>query len=147
MRAAVTFTVIGWVAAVAAQTPPPRDVTITLERTACFGTCPVYMVTIAADGQVEYDGKEFVRVKGHATAHIPPGDVAALVEAFETAGYFDLKDEYTANITDMPTTITSIRIDGRFKRVRDYYNAPRPLKDLERLIDRVAGTAQWVAEK
>jgi uncharacterized protein DUF6438 len=124
-----------------------RDVTITLERTACFGACPVYTVTITGDGRVEYEGKEFVRVKGRASATIPAADVAALAAAFDKAGYFSLQDKYTANITDLPTNITSIRIDGRFKQIVDYYGAPQALKDLERQIDRVGRTSQWVTRE
>ena len=135
-----------WLASSSVQPPDPVDVTITLQRTICFGACPAYTVTIAGDGRVEYVGEQFVRVRGKETATIPPEQVAALVEAFETAGFFDLKNEYTANITDLPTTITSIRIGDRFKRVIDYYGAPQVLKDLERSIDKVAGTARWVAQ-
>src|SRR6059058_5801427 len=35
----------------------PKDTLITLERTACFGTCPVYKLTISADGKVAFEGK------------------------------------------------------------------------------------------
>jgi hypothetical protein len=134
---------LGWLLALV-QPPDTRDAVITLQRTACFGACPVYTVTITGDGRVEYDGKEFVRVTGHAAATIAPGDVAMLVAAFEKADYFNLENRYTANITDMPTTITSIRVGGRSKSVTDYYGAPQVLKDLEKEIDRVARTAQWV---
>jgi len=142
--AVIAAALIAWLAGLLPQAPSSTDVTITLERTICFGTCPAYTVTITGDGRVEYEGKEFVQVKGRASATIRPQDVAALVEAFEKARYFELQDKYTANITDMPTTITSIRLDGRYKRIVDYYNAPPGLKELERLIDRVAGTEKWV---
>ncbi|MBC2663655.1 energy transducer TonB [Novosphingobium flavum] len=35
-------------------TAAPEDVEITLERTACFGTCPDYQVTIRGDGKVRF---------------------------------------------------------------------------------------------
>lgn len=41
-----------------------EDVTITLERTVCFGVCPDYVVTVHGDGTVEYEGRNFVAVKG-----------------------------------------------------------------------------------
>jgi hypothetical protein len=47
-------------------------------------------------------------------------------------------------LTDAPTEITSITVDGKTKRITDYYGAPKKLYDLERKIDEVAGTSQWV---
>jgi len=56
---------------------------ITLERTSCFGTCPVYKVSVRRDGSVAYDGKQFVRVTGHRTHKIPEA-----FEPVESSGEF-----------------------------------------------------------
>ena len=39
------------------------DLVITLERTACHGTCPIYKLTIEGNGTVIYEGQDFVQVK------------------------------------------------------------------------------------
>ncbi len=41
-----------------------KDVVITLERTQCFGSCPVYKLTVYGDGRVVYEGGGFVKIKG-----------------------------------------------------------------------------------
>jgi hypothetical protein len=128
--------------AVAVQ--PADDVVITLERTTCFGSCPAYTVTVTGDGRVEYEGRRFVHDIGRKSATISRADVARLMRAVERARYFDLEDRYTAPITDNPTTITTVRAAGRFKRVIDYIVGPPALKDLEHAIDVVAGTSLWV---
>jgi hypothetical protein len=121
------------------------DILITLERTSCFGSCPAYKLTIHWDGKVEYDGESSVKVTGLQTAQISQDQVTQLANKFNKIGYFSLQDEYWDLVTDLQTTITSIWIDGRFKRVLDYGNiAPQALKDLERKIDEVAGTDKWV---
>ncbi|KAB3530299.1 hypothetical protein F8154_13995 [Alkaliphilus pronyensis] len=33
---------------------------IRLERTMCYGTCPVYNVTVNKDGKVKYEGEMYV---------------------------------------------------------------------------------------
>jgi hypothetical protein len=68
---------------------------ITLERTECFGPCPIYKLTIHQDGTVVYDGRDNVRVKGVQHAKIKPVEVRDLVKAFENIDYFNLKDDYT----------------------------------------------------
>lgn len=142
-------------AGTAPQTPAvPGDVTITLERTACFGTCPVYTVTIDAQGNVVYTGTRFVRLTGQKTGRAPVARVAAILKLAEKIRFFDLNDRYLeirhpdgsmSTVTDLPTTFVAITQAGRSKRIEDYVGAPEGLKDLERLIDDVAQTRQWVS--
>jgi hypothetical protein len=138
----------------AQKIPIPEDATITLERTACFGDCPVYTVSIDARGNVVYNGTEFVRVKGRHTSRIAVARVAEILEQADRIGFFDLNDQYVeirhpdgsiSTVTDLPTTIVTIARGGRTKRVEDYVGAPEGLAALERLIDEVANTKQWVA--
>lgn len=125
-----------------------REPVITLRRTACYGTCPVYSVEIFEDGRVKFTGKQFVQVSGERTAAIPKEDVGKLVQNFLRIDYFSLKDMYETDgyevITDLPTTYTSLRIGGRTKSVEDYAFAPEVLNDLEWEIDRTANTHRWI---
>jgi len=120
------------------------DVVITLERTQCFGTCPSYTLTIYGDGRLVYEGRVYVRVTGTQTAQISQDDIRAIVDEFYKIGYFSLNDSYTAAITDLQTTTTSITINGTTKRVIDYYGAPQALRELENKIDEIADTKRWV---
>src|SRR5258708_3948269 len=67
---------------------------ITLERTACFGTCPVYKVTLYSDGKVAYEGKEFVKEVGERSGKISAADFQRLGQQAQQIGFFDLKDKY-----------------------------------------------------
>jgi hypothetical protein len=127
-----------------AQTSRAEPIEITIERTACFGTCPEYTVTLKDDGTVTYNGRQFVRVTGEHTWKIDPAAVRALASEMEAAGYFGLKDEYTALMTDHPTTRTSLTIGSRSKRIRDYISGPQTLKDIEQRIDEVSGSKKYV---
>ena len=116
----------------------------TLERTACFGTCPVYKLTISGDGKIIYEGTRFVNVTGIQTSQISQDKIKDLVDEFYNINYFALNDKYDALITDMPTTITSITIDGRTKKVINYYGAPKKLNELENKIDEITDSKKWV---
>lgn len=140
-------------ACAAAETPAEtpsmsHTVEITLQRGVCFGSCPAYTVTINGEGEVRYEGRNFVDAVGERTATIPREDVARLVARFDEIGFDQLNDAYRANVTDLPTYRVSITRDGRTKTVVDYggpnVGMPRSVRDLEAEIDRVAGTAQWV---
>ena len=150
------------VAAACGGTPPPAPISnnqhptaaphepmATIERTACFGWCPVYKVTVYRDGAVEYDGGNFVRTTGHATGTLKPDRLAALDELFRSHHYLDLRNSYDEyRMTDMPSVFTSYTPQGQTaKRVKHYLgddSAPRDLTEVEDGIDRIIDIEQWI---
>lgn len=121
---------------------------ITLSRSACFGFCPVYRVTITGDGEVTYVGERFVNVAGERRATIPRADVERLVRRFDEIGFDQLRDSYRAPVTDLPTYTVTLERNGRTKTVSDYgglsAGMPNAVRELQDEIDRVANTGQWV---
>ena len=95
---------------------------------------------------LEYKGGQFVKVEGEQTGEISDEKVRELVDSFYEAGYFSINDEYTAQITDLPTTTTSLTIDGKRKQVVNYFNAPEELEALENKIDEISNSQQWVGK-
>lgn len=121
---------------------------ITLERGVCFGACPDYTVTVHGDGRVVFEGRRFVAKEGRQEATISRNAVRALYAKFRAADFYALKDEYRAQVTDLPTYVVTLSVDGRTKRVLDYggemMGMPKPVTELQDAIDETAGTRQWV---
>jgi acetamidase/formamidase len=132
------------------------DDLVTLERTACFGTCPIDKVTIMSDGAVTFDGRRFAKTGGQAHAQISPEAFRKLVEEFQRISYFSLPDRFTPGtpasphmVTDMPSANTALQLNGKIKSVAHYYGcgdsgALPALTALERKIDEIAGTEKWI---
>lgn len=135
--------------ATAPSSASDEQVVIKLERSMCFGQCPSYTVTIHGDGSVVYVGRDYVHVKGEQHGTAQRADVARLVDMFERAHFFDLKDQYSAMITDNPTYSVTYERNGRSKTVEDYVGQeagmPQAVTDIEQEIDRVAHTEKWVS--
>jgi beta-lactamase superfamily II metal-dependent hydrolase len=135
-------------------TPAPSPIVgfeglvITLERTACLGTCPVYELAVYGNGTVVYDGRQNVKAEGTRTATISGDSLRELIREFERIGYFSLDDSYEERtVTDMPSVRTSITLDDRSKTVQHYHgdlSAPEELSQLEDRIDEIVGSARWV---
>jgi hypothetical protein len=123
-------------------------VMITLTRSMCFGFCPAYSVTINGDGEVVYVGERHVNVTGERRARISQAEVRSLLRRFDEIGFDELRDEYRAHVTDLPTYTITLERNGRRKTVVDYGGVdagmPRALRALQDEIDRAANTAQWV---
>lgn len=144
----------------------PAKVAITLERSACFGDCPVYRVTVYGSGRVifstgfepvdsvdavhrQYARSHGVLLRGKHEDQIEPEAVAELVKQFEAGRFWHLKNEYRAGVTDSPTQTLTFDTGQRRKTVIDYVGRevgmPEVVTELELAVDRVAGTDRWVA--
>jgi hypothetical protein len=141
MKAALALALLTLGAPTAGAQEPVR---ISLERTSCFGTCPVYTVTMRGDGSVSYEGTAHVRVTGKHAWRIEPIAVLTLARDIEKAGFFEMKDEYTAPVTDLPTTTVTLAMGARSKTINDYYGAPAALKEIEARIDAVSRARDYV---
>jgi len=129
------------------------DPAVTLERTPCFGTCPVYRVTISGAGVVHFTGTRHTARTGEATDRIPVERVDSLLAELRDSGYFEFADAYEPGLdtcgptaTDLPSATSAVVMGGKRKEIRHYYGcsaAPQELVRLERRIDEVAGSARW----
>jgi len=125
-----------------------EELLIRLERTACFGKCPVYSLMIKGDGTVIYSGVDFVQTRGIQETTVSMDAINQLVMEFEKADYFSLNDNYTNfGVSDMPSVNTSISIEGKTKAIKHYLgdrSAPKQLTELENKIDEIVNSAQWI---
>ncbi|MFC1910581.1 DUF6438 domain-containing protein [Chloroflexota bacterium] len=125
-----------------------KDVIITLERTACKGTCPVYKLTIYGSGTVVYEGKDYVKTTGNKESGISVDKIEQILSEFKNIDYFSLHDSYVQRvITDAPSVITSIKVGGETKTIIHYHgdlNAPDALEALEDKIDEIVNSDQWI---
>jgi Domain of unknown function (DUF6438) len=129
-----------------------KNVTVRLERTGCFGSCPAYSVTIHGDGRIEYKGKSHVKEMGAREGQIEMDKVRTLASVFAKMKFWGLAEDYSEAkcngriCTDMPTATTELSISGVTHRVKHYYgcgSAPKSLFDLETVIDKSANSEQW----
>ena len=146
-------------------TAAPEDVEVTLERSACYGTCPDYRVTIKGDGKIRFSTREMnfpgtaaevhrmfngqnVLWAGTHEAEVSPQAVADLIERFRSSYFMGMKPEYVAGVTDNPTYALTLRVGKVTKHVVDYVGnevgMPANVTALEDAVDEVAGTDRWV---
>jgi hypothetical protein len=139
-----------------ANTAVPADFSVTLQRTVCFGACPVYTASVDASGRVQYDGTRCVAVLGHQESHLSQGRLRALMAAFSDIDFFALQDVYRSDEGscepggfDGTVIVTTLRMNGMEKTVRNWHgcngqDVAARLDAFERRVDDLLGTAQWV---
>jgi hypothetical protein len=117
----------------------------------------VYSLELTGDGHVLFEGRAHVDSAGRYFGRIPTERLAALVLAFEEAGYFSLAEQYTWGTpgcspyaADAPTVVTSITIGRRAKRIEHDLgcaDVPPQLTQLERRIDETAESWRWTGRR
>lgn len=139
---------------------------ITLERSGCFGSCPVYKLTITGHGRAVFESRadpsvfaamqpstappqSGVLIPGRHEVQIAPSTIDALIDQFRRARFFSLKDEYRAQVTDRSTVVLSIDTGNGRKRVLDYVGEkvgmPPAVGELEKAVDIAANTGRWIS--
>ncbi len=66
-----------------------------------------------------------------------------MFKAFEVNDFWSFEDEYTAKVTDLPTTYLTCTVDGKTKMIKMYYNVPADLINLAKLLDSYANSEDW----
>lgn len=134
----------------------PDDFSVTLQRTICFGPCPVYTASVDASGLVQYEGTRCVAVYGHQESHLSQERLRALMAAFRDIDFFALQDVYRSDdgycspgSFDGTVIVTTLRANGMAKTVRNWHgcnpqDVAARLAAFEQRVDELLGTARWV---
>lgn len=129
------------------DTVPGATVIATLERTGCYGECPVYRLTVNSDGSVVYVGMRWTKTLGRQVYKISEAQLAELEAAFEHANFAQLRDYDKVENTDDDWVLISYRRGIGLKRVRHYHGdnaAPPALGTLEDEFDRIVDSGRLV---
>lgn len=106
-----------------------------IQRTPCYGQCPIYKATFMDNGEVKYVGKHFVENVGTYSTLISAEDVRSIEESIKEFDYYSLDSLYPTLATDFPSCITEVNLYGNYKRVIDRRNPPKNLKLFEKFLD------------
>jgi hypothetical protein len=152
---------------VAAQQDLPNDLLIALDRSPCFGSCPVYLLTIRADGSFV-----ITRQTAWAKSNLPfepimgkiePEKVKDLLAEFRNIKFYSLQKQYGSVSksksgpncpqywTDAPTAEITISENGKRKAVSHYLGCDGAqilddLRALETKIDEAVNIKQWESQ-
>lgn len=77
--------------------------TFVFERSPCFGKCPWDQLTVFSDGRINYVGKRDVERIGNYSGRISENQAEGLKTYLEELGYFEMKEKYDSNISDLPS--------------------------------------------
>ena len=115
-----------------------------IQRTACFGRCPIYVMTVFEGGSVMFEGKKWVEKEGVFRASVSKESIEKLYAKANEVGFFKMNNIYDNQyVTDLPSTITTLKIKGEFKTVIARYEAPDLLHEFNNYFDAQFSALNW----
>jgi len=125
-----------------------EEVVITLTRTACFGPCPAYRLTIHGDGRVRLQARAGALIEGDHDYRIPVERVDALIARFRAADFWSLEPRYEAPITDQASATLTFAAGANEMTVMDYaglmVGMPAVVRELQIAADEAADSGRWI---
>ena len=120
-----------------------------IDRTPCFGKCPVFTIELFDDGTVKYTGVAFVDKQGSFTAQASTEFIKQIQSKALSIKYLSFENKYPIApvvIADLPITTTFIRIGTKDKQISDNFDAPRDLIDFENWLVHQFDKLDWQKE-
>lgn len=116
------------------------DVTeLAIERTICFGTCPIYSFSVKSSGAYTLNVIKFAKPLGTKSGSIRKSDFERAAWLISQTRFFTYANEYTEPVTDLPTTYLKVVQGGKTKIISIYgRNFPLELVGVQREIEHLA---------
>lgn len=116
-----------------------------IKRNACFGTCPVDLITIYEDGRVQYKGVKFVKNLGTHTAQLDEARLLKLKSLIDDISSYKLNSKYIReHISDLPSRVLTKR-DGTTIRYQ-ISQSPDILVELDKYVYEIKDAVGWSEE-
>lgn len=118
--------------------------TITLRRTECFGSCPVYDLTLHSDGRAELKAVSGLDKKGDFEGTVNLFSYGKLCYLMEQLHFTEFKPRYDGNWTDAATVIVTATTGNEEFSVSDYSEiGPIELWAIQQTIDNIRHEILW----
>jgi Domain of unknown function (DUF6438) len=117
---------------------------IRIEKTGCFGACPVYSAAIYQDGKVEYRGSRFVRVKGTCVSHVSANELRSILRVVSSEKFRSLHSSDSQPGTDAPSTTLIVETGGLMKVITDYTGEQPVVAEAADVIELNTSIYRWI---
>lgn len=120
-----------------------EEVRFYLQKGACFGTCPVYFLTIYQNKTAVFNGEMNVDKKGEYRKTLDDKTFKELQKAFEKADFVNFEKEYKSNVSDLPKITVGYHDGTEYRESSGDMDRPSSLQDLQFMLEKVADSGNW----
>ena len=123
------------------------DTVIHIEKTGCYGDCPVFTATILATGASFYQGKQGVEKVGAFTANMHKRVIRKIDEKLSAIEFYEMEGRYPENekeiIPDLPWIYIFSEFEAKENHIAINHSAPENLKDFILYVEQELDKLRW----
>lgn len=116
---------------------------VEMKKEPCFGSCPVFTLTIYEGGRATYEGERFTERVGTFTKDLGTATYEEVIKAFEAANFQQFQSVYRAQVPDLATVTITYHREGESKSVKGKDGRPEAVLELESMLDGIANSGGW----
>lgn len=133
--------------ATTATTPPNTPAAdaklIAMHTGPCFGTCPVYTITVHRNGLVEYQGDRFTNKAGLWSLQLEQTELDKLQQMIKEADLLAMQDQYESRIPDLAMVTITYHAGEKIKTIKGREDRPEGLMKIEKMLKALATSKDW----
>lgn len=121
-----------------------NELLITMKKTECYGTCPVYTLKVYLDGKITIHPKSHPVVKKASQGKLDSKTFNKLQNELDQLKVKDLKLKYDdEKLMDAPSTYLTFYNVSPEKEVKARVRIPQSLKNLIKNLETLVKTTKW----
>lgn len=124
------------------QNVAPDDY-LSLERSGCYGTCPIYQVKIYGNGTVQYIGERHVDNVGSYSSQLNQMDIHQLFQQASLAKWESYPEKYPIDNVDFPQFRIGYQNEDKTYLIQANSRADEELIALSKAIDLAIANLEW----
>lgn len=143
---AIFFSIIFFLATACKTQKPAKSnapILISYSKTPCFGSCGVFDLTIYQDGNAEINKKRFIEPVGQFKINIGKKEINQIKDIIAEIDACKMDSIYGANISDLPSTIITLKCEKSYKTVIAIMGYPKKLDILNRKMMDIVKLKEW----
>ncbi|MBM3428263.1 MAG: hypothetical protein FJX95_05725 [Bacteroidetes bacterium] len=121
-----------------------HDTLLLYKKTPCFGSCPVFTMTVMMDGTVYLMGKKNMTLLGDYTSEWNADLLNELDHKMAQLQFYQLPRVFDqTQVTDLPSTYIGYTNGNHVQTIKCRYQTPQGLKDLAIWLDQEIEKTKW----
>jgi len=134
-----------------------ENILIKMEKSACYGKCPIYTVIVKKNGELAYEGKEYVSVEGVKSSVISKESLTLIEEELVKTKFLSMQSKLHSgswncfvSATDHSYILIEASVKNNRKAVSTYTgcNSEQVSKviELAAFIEKTTEISKWVKQ-
>jgi len=123
--------------------PSKASPTIVYSKGPCFGSCPIFTLTVYNTGLAKFKGRQFTKMDGLYQKQLSKEEYTNLVKLFRKNRFWRFDNSYDMQLVDLSTVTLSFVDKGKTKTVKGKTGFPEKFKELTAALDSLIDSDGW----